>query len=163
MKCNTILPFIGLWRHLHRAAKNHQDHAGVCWQGLHLHLHPGDVAKVGCIWFPNVLHQCLVLAGLPDRWCEYSAVPFSISWQVMIRTCPDCIEWHKAGTQRNEMLFQNKYKFDLFFFFRGNIPETCFVHLSGNWYLVTSFENNIQISIWNFKLFRRNKIVFFVA
>lgn len=103
---NTMLPFVGLWRHIYRAAKDHQDHAGVCWQGFHLHLHPGDASKVGCLWFPNVFYQCLVLAGLPDCWCEYSEVPSSISWQGTMSIGPGCGQQYGAGTLGNTDLVQ---------------------------------------------------------
>lgn len=59
----------GFWRHLHRAEAYNSHHLGVCWQGLHLCLCNWDAAQMDSLWIQGLLHQCLVLAGLPHRWC----------------------------------------------------------------------------------------------
>lgn len=57
----------GIWGHLLGATSGHQDDSGVCWPGVHLRICGRDAAQVGCLWIQDILHQCLVLAGLPHR------------------------------------------------------------------------------------------------
>ena len=68
----------GLWGHLHRAEESDQGDPGVCWQDLHLHLHPGDATEVDRLRFQEVLHQLLVLAGLPHRGRESQPQPLPL-------------------------------------------------------------------------------------
>lgn len=69
-----FVPFCtGVRGHLHRAAEDHQNRAGVRGQGFHLHLHPGNAAEVGGVRLRQVFHQRLVLAGLPHCGRMYIA------------------------------------------------------------------------------------------
>lgn len=47
---------IGFRRRVHRAEEDYPDHLGVRRQGVHLHLHPGDAAEMGGLWFRKVFH-----------------------------------------------------------------------------------------------------------
>lgn len=67
---SSLHPRSGFWGHLHRAEEGDQSGARVRRQDLHLHFHPGDDAQVARLWLQKVLHQLLVLAGLPHRWCK---------------------------------------------------------------------------------------------
>lgn len=64
---------VGFWRCLHRAEEDYSDHPGVRWPGVHLHLHPGNVAEMGGLWLCEVFHQRLVLAGFLHRGCKCAA------------------------------------------------------------------------------------------
>lgn len=61
----------GLRGHLPGGAEDHQGSAGVRRQDVHLCLCVGDAAQVGGLRLQEVLHQRLVLAGLPNCGREW--------------------------------------------------------------------------------------------
>lgn len=64
---------VGIWRCIHWAEEDYSNHPGIRRPGVHLHLHPGDAAEMGGLWFCEVFHQRLVLAGLLHRRCKCAA------------------------------------------------------------------------------------------
>lgn len=107
--CSTT----GLRGCVHRAEEDRPYNFGVCWSGFHLHLHPGDVIEMGRLWICQVLHQCLVLAGLLHCGCKPILVFFFYvrGWKVF-NDWSSITPWSdsKTWTQLQNILFIRIFK-----------------------------------------------------